>query len=198
MTSKNDDNINRFDRMAPSYDKTVGRITFNAYQPVLDLVANRYGGDGPPSVLDVGCGTGTLLSKIKSRWPDAQLTGVDPAQGMVDVARRRLPGAVFQVGSAEALPLPDQSIDVVLSTISFHHWSDQAAGIRDITRVLKPGGRFFLADMVIAPPLSFVFRHFRLHNPEVLPAYFSAAGLQIEYQHRYMLNILLVTVGVKS
>ena len=183
--------------MARSYDRSVGLVTLNFHQLVLDLVAGQCGEDDPQSILDVGCGTGKLLSKAAARWPAAQLIGVDPAQGMVDVACQRLPGATFYVGSAESLPLPDSSVDVALSTISYHHWAGQATGIRDIARVLKPGGRFFLADMVVGRPLSLVFTHFKLHDPQVLPAYFNAAGLQIDLQCRAMLNILLVTVGLK-
>jgi ubiquinone/menaquinone biosynthesis C-methylase UbiE len=198
MTSGNNkNNINRFNQMAHSYDCTVGLVTLNFHQVVLDLVAAQCGEAGPQSILDVGCGTGKLLAKAAACWPKAHITGVDPAPAMVDVARQRLPAATFYVGSAEALPLPDSAVDVVLSTISYHHWADQAAGIRDVGRVLKPGGRFFLADMVMPYPLSLVFRHFRLNDPQALPAYFNAAGLKIDLQCRSMLNILLVTVGLK-
>ncbi len=72
--------------------------------------------------------------------------GVDPAPGMVAVARRLTPEATFETGQAEQLPLPDASVDVALSTLSFHHWQNQAAGLREIARVLRPGGCFVLAD----------------------------------------------------
>lgn len=65
-------------------------------------------------------------------WPEAHLAGVDPAQGMLEVARHLTPEARFYLGSGEALPLEDASVDLALSTISFHHWQDQAAGVREV------------------------------------------------------------------
>jgi ubiquinone/menaquinone biosynthesis C-methylase UbiE len=82
---------------------------------VLDLVQN---GDKVASILDIGCGTGRLLRKAQERWPKARLFGVDPAEGMIEKARQLLPEARLYVGMAESLPLPDDSVDVVLSTSS--------------------------------------------------------------------------------
>jgi ubiquinone/menaquinone biosynthesis C-methylase UbiE len=93
----------------------------------------------PASVLDIGSGSGRLLRKAHDYWPEAQLSGVDPAQKMLEVARHLTPEARFYMGSGEALPLEDASVDLALSTISFHHWRDQAAGAREVARVLRPG-----------------------------------------------------------
>lgn len=51
-----------------------------------------------------------------------------------------MPEATFYVGMAESIPLPGNSVDLVFSTLSFHHWSDQMKGLREIVRVLRPGG----------------------------------------------------------
>ena len=74
------------------------------------------------------------------------MIGVDPAGQMVSQADRLCPKATFKVASAESLPLPDESADIVLSSISFHHWADQERGLQEIARVLRPEGLFCLAD----------------------------------------------------
>jgi ubiquinone/menaquinone biosynthesis C-methylase UbiE len=104
----------------------------------------------PAGVLDIGCGTGRLLRRMQRRWPSAALTGVDLAEGMLAQARRRTSAARIYLAQAERLPLKRESVDLVTSTVSFHHWSDQARGVGEAARVLRRGGLFILADLSIA------------------------------------------------
>ena len=109
------------------------------------------GGSLPRRVLDLGCGTGRLLEDLRRRLPEAELVGVDPSEGMLAVARRRLagePGVRLEVATAARLPLPDASVDVVTTTMSFHHWEAQDASLREVARVLAPGGRLLIADVL--------------------------------------------------
>ena len=102
-------------------------------------------------VLDVGCGTGTLALEIKRRVGSAgRVVGIDPGTEQIaraKAARRDLPIA-FQIGVIEQLAFPDQTFDVVLSTLMMHHLpaSLKAQGLAEIARVLKPGGRLIIAD----------------------------------------------------
>jgi ubiquinone/menaquinone biosynthesis C-methylase UbiE len=105
----------------------------------------------PDSIIDVGCGTGRLLRAAALRWPTARLLGVDPARHMVSEAQRLNSGATFTVSRAESLPFPDGAADVILTSMSFHHWADQEAGIREAARVLRSGGSFCLADHAFVP-----------------------------------------------
>lgn len=104
----------------------------------------------PGRVLDVGCGTGLVLGELARRAPGAvELTGVDPAQAMVDVATaqaadRRL---TYRPAAAESLPFPEASFDLVVSATSFDHWADQRAGLAECRRVLIPGGQLVLTDL---------------------------------------------------
>lgn len=102
-------------------------------------------------ILDVGCGTGYLLGVLANRLPDAdKLEGIDPALSMIAVASEsRGDGRLhFSVGVAEHLVYPDATFDLVVTTTSFDHWTDQLAGLRECRRVLAPGGRLVLVDQV--------------------------------------------------
>ena len=106
----------------------------------------------PARVLDVGSGTGYALRQLAAALPGAQqLTGVDAAPEMVRVAREAMGDADGRVrfleGTAELLPLPDGSADLVISTTSFDHWADQRAGLAECARVLVPGGHLVLSDL---------------------------------------------------
>ncbi len=105
------------------------------------------------AVLDVGCGTGKLLMEVARRVGRAgRVAGVDPGTEQIawarrSAARRNLP-IEFQIGVIEHLPFPDQTFDVVLSTLMMHHLpaSLKHQGLAEIARVLKPGGRLVIAD----------------------------------------------------
>lgn len=99
--------------------------------------------------LDIGCGPGAALERAAATG--ASVAGVDPSPSMVDRAARRVPSADVRVGSAEALPFPDQHFTVVVNVASFHHWSDRDAGLREVLRLLAPKGRLHIMEGVIGP-----------------------------------------------
>ncbi|MFI1990433.1 class I SAM-dependent methyltransferase [Actinoplanes sp. NPDC020271] len=96
---------------------------------------------GSPKVLDLGAGTGKLTRQIRARGLD--VVAVDPSDGMLGELRRAVPEVGTHVGTAENIPLPDASVDVVLVAQAWH-WVDPALAVPEIARVLTPGGRLGL------------------------------------------------------
>lgn len=106
-------------------------------------------------VLDVGCGTGTLVLEVaRLVGQTGRVCGIDPGTEQIARARakaaRRVLSAEFQVGVIEHLPFPDQTFDVALSTLMMHHLPVplKQQGLAEIARVLKPGGRLIIADFM--------------------------------------------------
>lgn len=93
--------------------------------------------DGATRVLDLGAGTGKLTVALVSRGLD--VVAIDPSAPMLAELRRACPGAEALEGRAEALPLPDASVEAVVVAQAWH-WFDPAAAAAEITRVLRPGG----------------------------------------------------------
>jgi ubiquinone/menaquinone biosynthesis C-methylase UbiE len=135
-----------FDRWASRYDRSLTQSLL--FGPVQRSVASVLAGRLPASasVLDVGCGTGRLLDRLGSVQPSWSLFGLDRSAGMASAARHQRPALPFVQATAEALPYPGQSFDGVVTTLSFHHWSDKPGALAEVFRVLRPGGLFALTD----------------------------------------------------
>lgn len=133
--------------------------------PFYDLMAKLLGADAARAlfveqaackagdrVLEIGCGTGSLLLLVKKAQPGAEVIGLDPDPGALAIARRKAAraGVAIQLdqGFADELPYPDASFDRVLSSFMYHHLSRAVKEntLREVRRVLKPGGRFHMVD----------------------------------------------------
>jgi ubiquinone/menaquinone biosynthesis C-methylase UbiE len=120
-------------------------------------------------MLDVGCGTGHLLAAAACGFPHTSLVGADLSAAMLSGARYlRLAAAQihFVQAAVEHLSFAEAEFDVVTSTVSFRHWTDQHAGLREIHRVLTPGGCVILAEVFAARRQKWINR---LHGTSPLP-----------------------------
>jgi ArsR family transcriptional regulator len=101
----------------------------------------------PGVTLDLGCGTGQLARMLAARL--ARLICVDQSPNMLERARQAvdLPGVEFRIGALEHLPLRDGEVDTVVASMILHHMPEPVLGLREIRRVLKPGGQLLLAEL---------------------------------------------------
>jgi ubiquinone/menaquinone biosynthesis C-methylase UbiE len=147
-----DRDVAAFDERARNYESGwLGRLHHQIADRAADLALAC--APWPERILDVGCGTGYLLGRLAGRYPDAaELTGIDAAAGMIDVATETATDdrLSFMTGTAEELPYPAETFDLVISTTSFDHWADQQAGLMQCARVMAPGGCLVLADLFSA------------------------------------------------
>src|SRR5512143_3573697 len=136
------------------YDLAAFLVTFGRERRMRRESVQRAGVAPGQSVLDVGCGTGSLTLAAKAAaGPSGDVHGIDPAPEMIEVSRkkaaRKHADIDFRVGVIEELPFPDATFDVVLSSLMLHHLPDdlKRRGLAEVARVLKHGGRFFAVDM---------------------------------------------------
>jgi ubiquinone/menaquinone biosynthesis C-methylase UbiE len=110
------------------------------------------GADLRGNVLEVGCGSGAMAAEVLRRHADVRLTATDYDESMIDVARRRLAsfGDRAEVRRADAsdLPFADGAYDTALSFIMLHHVIDWEAALRELVRVVRPGGRLIGYDLL--------------------------------------------------
>jgi len=193
--------VEAFEARAPGYDQGwLGRLHHEIAEGTARLAATLV--PEARRVLDVGCGTGYLLRLLAVRLPDAgDLAGIDAAPSMIATAtdaghdeRIRL-----AVGVAEALPYPDGSFDLVVSTTSFDHWADQLAGLRQCARVLVPGGRLVLVDQ-LSPLLlpTLVWRRGKARTPRRAERLLRAAGFESLAWHRVYAGIINAVTATTS
>jgi len=108
---------------------------------------------GHGEAADLGCGPGQLVIELARRSPGLQVTGIDLsdemiARGQENARRAGVADRVsFRRGNAQQIPFSDASLDLVVSTLSLHHWSDPLAVLDEIARVLRPGGSFLVFDL---------------------------------------------------
>lgn len=160
----------------------------------LQLVVEFASPSGRERVLDIGAGAGHTALALAPRVASVVVT--DPVDGMLKAARRvfaeaGMSNAEFLNATAERLPFPDASFDIVTSRLAAHHFEDVPLAMREIARVLRPGGLFIFVDTT-APVDAEAARwqdeaerlrdatHRRIYTKDEWIAFTSAAGLHIE------------------
>ena len=109
-------------------------------------IAGQIKGIPYEALLDVGCGTGFLIDLLTGQKA-ARYCGVDLSDEMIRVAKeKKIPGAEFIVSSADKLPYPEKTFDIVTCSQSFHHYPYPEKAMEEAKRVLKPGGLYILSD----------------------------------------------------
>ena len=140
-------------RASRTYDRLARWVLPRVYRRLAADVATL-AVDGA-SVLDVGTGPGVLLRELARRRADLQVTGVDLSADMIAAASRNLAPfgerANAVVGDVTDLPFPDDSFDLITTSLSLHHWEHVDAAAPELARVLRRGGRVVVYDLPFAP-----------------------------------------------
>lgn len=135
-----------YDQAAERYRDHWGPVIARTGLRLLDRVAPLLDTAPDATLVDVGTGTGLLAVAALDRWPALRAVGVDPSSGMLALARNRADAAGatvadrlrLVVGEAQAIPLPDASCDLAVSSFVLQLVPDRAAALREIRRVLRP------------------------------------------------------------
>ncbi|MCR2761903.1 MULTISPECIES: class I SAM-dependent methyltransferase [unclassified Microbacterium] len=125
-----------FEGAAVDYDRFMGRYSELLSSPFSDFAGVQQG----QRVLDVGCGPGALTAELVARLGAAAVTGVEPSVSYSAAARERFPGARIEMAAAGDLPFEDAEFDVALAQLVVHFMSDPVHDLREVARVVRPGG----------------------------------------------------------
>ncbi len=134
--------------------------TWNIFQKHYELVANDISEYLPidGKILDIGTGPAWLLIRLNELNPSWDLTGVDISPAMIQKATMNIKASgkdakiKIQLSDSKSLPYPDNNFDIVVSTLSIHHWKGTTASINEIYRVLKPAGTALIYDIASDTP----------------------------------------------
>ena len=198
--------IKQFTQWADNYDNPLTSITFQQTNSHIVKLLNP---KPDSSLLDVGCGSGILIQKLLSLNRNMKLYGLDITPKMVEVAKRKSENessVEIALGSAIKMPYKNNSFDYVTCASSFHHHPDPLQSVKEMVRVLKPGGTLLILDMCIEGFLRKLLfkieniyhnegKVFRLTNKEMYDLYKKVRLTQITQST--FLYFTLITEGIK-
>lgn len=149
MNDSKEKSKRHFDLIATNYNTSHdGKFCADMYASLIEAIHKVKGGN----LLDLGCGNGNLLLQLVK--DGFVLTGVDFSEAMIEQAKQRLDGyAELVVADAGNLPFPADTFDVLVCNASFHHYPDPEAALKEMYRVLRPGGTLLIGECYIPQPL---------------------------------------------
>lgn len=158
-----------FNDIAPTYDKLNHILSLNVDKLWRKKAVNRLMESGPQTVLDLACGTGDSSFALAQAGVPTVL-GLDLSEGMLAVAREKasrlgFENVSFQIGDALAMPFKDGSVDAVMIAFGIRNFEDREGCLKEIRRVLRPGGKLVIVELSIPSfaPARFVYKLYFLH-----------------------------------
>ena len=158
-----------FDNIAPKYDLLNHTLSMSIDRVWRRRVVGEVRRAKPGRILDVATGTGDLAIAMARRIRDVQVLGVDLSEQMLAVARRKIDGRiVLDRGDAERLAVADASVDVATVAFGVRNFGDLGAGLRELARTIKPGGKVVILEF--SRPRNRVFRAlYEFYSYKILP-----------------------------
>jgi demethylmenaquinone methyltransferase/2-methoxy-6-polyprenyl-1,4-benzoquinol methylase len=162
-----------FDRIARVYDRMNSVMTAGMHHRWRERAADLAKVGPGSTALDIATGTGDLAVELARRG--AEVTGMDFAPAMLELARKKAPGLTFEEGDALKLAYPTDSFDAATVGFGARNFADLDRGIAEMARVTKPGGHVVVLEITTPqkPPLSWFFRAW---FDRVVPALGRVAG----------------------
>lgn len=163
-----------FDNIAPKYDLLNHTLSMSIDRVWRRRVVGEVRRAKPGRILDVATGTGDLAIAMARRIRDVQVLGVDLSEQMLAVARRKIEvrgldgRIVLDRGDAERLAVADASVDVATVAFGVRNFGDLGAGLRELARTIKPGGKVVILEF--SRPRNRVFRAlYEFYSYKILP-----------------------------
>ena len=163
-----------FDNIAPRYDLLNHTLSVNIDRIWRRRAVNEVRRANPRRILDVATGTGDLAIALARRIRDVQVMGVDLSEEMLAVARRKVEARgldsriVLERGDAEHLEVADASVDAATVAFGVRNFGDLAAGLRELARTIRPGGKVVILEF--SRPRNRVFRAlYEFYSYKILP-----------------------------
>lgn len=178
-------NARKWDGRAENFDRPAFDFFRHLQKKVVAAASPRSG----VRFLDIGCGTGWAVRYASELAGDGEFVGVDLSPKMLEKAResaRECNTVRFARANAESLPFDDGAFDIVICTMSFHHYLNPPRALAEARRVLAPQGCYYLLDVASDGPLGLLIElvtrstereHVRFHSTRELRSLFEEAGL---------------------
>lgn len=165
-----------FDNIAPTYDTLNHRLSWDIDKHWRKKAIAALKRHAPKTILDIATGTGDFALLMAEEMAEAKVTGVDLSEGMMDIARKKTQQRglqeriVFQKEDCLQLSFPDNTYDAVTAAFGIRNFQDLDKGLREMCRVLKPGGQLSIVELTL--PHRFPMKQlFQIYAHTVLPIY---------------------------
>ncbi len=170
--------VSMFDNIAPTYD-TANRVMSMGVdkswrRKACDLAYKLYAKESIDKIVDVACGTGDMMDFWKKRSEVngitlGEIVGVDPSNGMVNVAREKFPKFNYHIAKATEIPLDDNSADILSITYGIRNVVEREEALREFNRVLKDGGLVVILEFMKNENPSFLGKIRDFYMNKILP-----------------------------
>ena len=201
-------NIKRFNNWAGKYDRSLlQRFLFQKTHDELYKVIKSLLKDYA-RLLDIACGTGIFANKVQNYNCLMDIHGCDLSPKMIVQARRKNQAITWQTTPADSTPYKNDTFDIVTCTTAFHHFPNQQKAIKEMYRVLKPGGKLVIIDGNVSCLLGWIIYKIFVKLQEQQIYHPSAKGMVNLFKKAGFINIRqrqfnpiipsLLTIGVKK